>query len=527
MMQIIKDICDFGFRRSGTPPAAKTEKYIYDKLKDVGLKDVKSETLDFTRWWSEKNELTIISNKTPGVLKDQIIETFPVWFSGSTPPEGITAEVIYVGYGTKSDFDQVDVSNKIALIDGKMIHNIFPTHNMFDTIIKAKRRGAIAAIITNNSPLDSISYIMRDTKTFPVLSISTPDGIYLKHLCTRYYQKLYVKFTLISKKGPATSNTIIGTLPGKTEDIILVGTHTDSTFTGAIDNATGNSGLITIAEYYAKIPLEKREKTMIFAAWTGHECGSIGSKLFAEMHEDILSKITTFILLDGFGCNGYYNEGNGGIVPTNFDERRVLLVTQNKVLLSFVLDSVMKYKLLPASYLSERFNIVADLPAFVSKKVPSILIIGKPILYHTKLDTIETLNPDQLERSAKAHIEIIDSIQSTPTEIIRANDRKVFDINEFITKNDKATHPSVSFYVIPEILTVGERAIFVPSVMLSPESIILSYKWDFDDGTTSDQVLEVRTFRKPGSYNVAYSIKDNFGNTSESTRVVRVLEKFT
>ncbi|MFX1238878.1 MAG: M28 family peptidase, partial [Promethearchaeota archaeon] len=54
------------------------------------------------------------------------------------------------------------------------------------------------------------------------------------------------------------SNTIIGTLPGKSEDIILIGTHTDSTFTGAFDNAAANSGLIFLAKYYANIPLENR-----------------------------------------------------------------------------------------------------------------------------------------------------------------------------------------------------------------------------------------------------------------------------
>lgn len=162
MLQFVKDLCNFGFRRSGTPPADKAEKYIYDKLKEVGLEDVQFEKLDFTRWWPEKHELTILSEKTPGVSEDQIIETFPAWFSGSTPPEGITAEVVYVGFGTKSDFNQVDVKDKIVLIEGKMILNFFPTHHerLFNTIGMAKKKGAVAAICTNGSPLDSISYII-------------------------------------------------------------------------------------------------------------------------------------------------------------------------------------------------------------------------------------------------------------------------------------------------------------------------------------------------------------------------------
>ncbi len=529
MLQIVKDLCNFGFRRSGTPPADKAEKYIYDKLRQVGLEDVQFEKIDFTRWWSEKHELKIIADETPGVSEDQIIETFPAWFSGSTSPEGITAEVVYVGYGTKSDFNQVDVKDKIALIEGKMILNFFPTHHerLFNTIGMAKKKGALAVICTNGSPLDSISYIIPTLESIlPTLSISNPNGEYLKQLCTRFHKKLFVRFVEISNRGPATSNTIIGALPGKTDDIILIGTHTDSTFAGALDNAAANAGLIILAKLYAKVPFEKREKTMLFVGWTGHECGSVGSKLFVEKHEDMLEKITTYILLDGFGCHGYYNEVNEGVVPTRLDERRGLFVTENQPLLSYTLNAVMKYNLLPAVYVSARAFPVADLPPFVVKDVPSILIIGKPILYHTTLDKIEIITPNQLERSTKAHVEIIDKIQTTPSEEIKNADGKLTDISQFITKKDGIASPSATFYVVPEVLTAGDLAIFVPAVLLSPEGIILSFEWDFSDGMTSDRIIMVRTFRKPGSYRVSFKIKDNFGNENTYEKRIRVLEKF-
>ncbi|TFF83729.1 MAG: M28 family peptidase [Promethearchaeota archaeon] len=537
MIQITKDLCDFGYRRSGTPPADKAEKYIYDKLKEVGLKDVKLEKLNYTRWWSEKHELMIISEKTPSVSEDQIINSFPAWFCGSTSQEGITAEVAHVGFGTKSDFDEVDVRGKIALIEGKMILNFYPTHSvrLFNTIKTAEKKGALAVILGNNSPLDLIHYINpfdlpspRDPPlpNLPALSISTPDFTYLKTLCTRYHEKLTMKFIQIAKTEPAISHTVIGTLPGKSDDIILIGTHTDSTFTGALDNAAANAGLIAIAKHYANMPLENREKTMVFAGWTGHECGSIGSKLFVEMHEEMLSKITTYILLDGFGCNGYYNQSDGGVVPTGVDERRGLFVSENQILLSFVLDAVIKYELLPAVYVSARALPVADLPAFIRNEVPSILIIGKPIFYHTKHDTIDIIQPDQLERSAKAHIEIIDAIHATPSEKIRNADGKTLDMTNFITKNEEVTTPSISIFTIPDVLSAGTLAIFVPSVITSPESVILSFQWKFEDGMTSDRLIMVRNFRKPGNYKIIFTIKDNFGNSYTCKKMIRVLEKY-
>ncbi len=531
MLDIVRNLCEFGYRRAGTPPADKAELYLYDKLKETGLPDVKLEEINYTRWWPEKYELTILSEHTPGVSKDQVIETFPAWFSDSTPKEGFVAEVIYVGYGTKSEFNEVDVNGKIALIDGKMVLNFFPTHNerLFDTVGTAKKMGALAVICTNGSPLDSITYMSPSPSIdgfLPFLSISTPDGIYLKHLCTRFYKKLVVKFTLHSKKGPATSNTIIGRLPGKSEDVILIGTHTDSTFTGALDNAAANAALIILARHYVKIPLEKREKTLLFVGWTGHECGSIGSKLFVQMHEDILPKITTFVLLDGFGCNEYYNQADGAIVPTNLDERRGLFVSENAVLLSFVLEAVLKYQLMPAAYVSARSLPAADLPPFIAKEVPSILIIGKPILYHTKLDTIDIIKPDQLERSLKAHIEIIDQILSTPSEKIKTADGKLTNLDQFITQKEGLNSPQIMFHVIPEVLVAGGLALFIPSVFVSPKGILLSIKWEFEDGMTSDRIIMIRSFRKAGSYKVRLKVTDNFGNIGIQERIIRVVEKY-
>jgi len=538
IFQIVKDLCNFGFRRAGTPPADNAERYIYEKLKEAGVEDVELEKVNFTRWWSERHELTIISENTPGVAENQNIETFPSWYSVSTPPEGIIAEVAYVGYGTKSDFREINVKDKIALIDGKMILNFRPTHRVFNTIDVAQKKGAKAVICINGSPVDTISYTnftpmyeLPSTQSIPslslpVFSISNHDGEYLKHLCTRYHKKLTVKLVEISKTGPATSNTIIGTLPGKTDDIIVIGTHTDSTFTGAFDNAAANAGLITLAKYYAKISPENREKTMIFAGWTGHECESIGSRIFVEMHEEMLSKITTFIELDGFGCNGYYNQADGGIVATNMDERRGIFITDNSILLEFASDAVLKYKLLPAVYLSALLLQVGDYAPFANKGVPSLLIIGKSPLYHTELDTIDTIRPNQLERSAKAHIEIINRIQAANAEDIKNSDRKQFDVNKFIIKKEEIPKPSVYFDVVPEVLTVGDFAVFVPSVISNPDSILLSYEWDLGDGMKSKSLMMVHAYRKPGSYTVRFKVIDNYGNSATQERVIRVVEKF-
>ena len=529
--QIMKEICDFGYRRAGTPIAVEAEKYIYQKLKEAKLPDVKLDEFQFTRWWAEKYELKLISERTPSIPADQIIETFPVHLSGFTEPEGVVAEMVYAGYGTSVDFEKIDVENKIVLVDGIMILNFAPSQqvNLFNSLNLAKKKGALGAIFTNNSPLDSISYVGVDEvrgwkRRLPALSVNNFDGQYLRTLCTRNQGKVSVKFTLDVKTEKAPSNMILGTLPGKTEDIILLGTHVDSTFTGAVDNAGANAGLLALAKYFAQIPLEKRDKTIVFAGWTGHECGLIGTFQFHTMYPEMVKKIATFIMLDGFGSKGWYNQVEGGVVETGLDERRGLFVSDNSLLWPIVKDAAFKYKLLPAAYISARQLPVSDLPPFIFANVPSIMIIGKPVFYHTKYDTIDKCTPEQLERTAKAHAYIIEKIQEIPASDIKEADAKPMDMKSYITKKEGITPIKGSFSILPYPIPEGFSTIFYPTVLTAPESIVLELEWDFGDGEKSPRILTRHAYEKAGTYKVTLKAIDNYGNESLSKRLIRVIK---
>ncbi len=532
MYQIMKELCEFGYRQAGTPIAVKSENYIYQKLKKAKLPEVKLDEFKFTRWWAEKQELKLIAEGTPSIPSDQIIETFPVHLSGFTDPEGVVAEMVYVGYGTSVDFEKIDVENKIVLVDGIMVLNFAPSQqvNLFNSLNLAKKKGALGAIFTNNSPLDSISYVGVDEvrgwkRRLPALSVNNFDGQYLRTLCTRNQGKLTVKFTLDVKTEQAPSSMILGTLPGKTDDIILIGTHVDSTFTGAVDNAGANAGLISLAKYFAQTPLEKRDKTIVFAGWTGHECGLIGTFQFHSMYPEMVKKIATFIMLDGFGSKGWYNQVEGGVVETGLDERRGLFVSDNSLLWPIVKDAVFKYNLLPAAYVSARQLPVSDLPPFIFANVPSIMIIGKPVFYHTKYDTVDKCTPDQLERTAKAHAYLIEKIQELPASDIISADAQEMDMKSYITEREGITPPHVSFSILPYPITEGFSAIFYPTVMSAPESILLELEWDFGDGEKSPRILTRHAYEKAGIYEVTLRAMDNFGNITTEKRTVRVIKK--
>nr|MDO8091297.1 M28 family peptidase [Candidatus Sigynarchaeota archaeon] len=530
MYQIVEDLCGFGYRIAGTLAAEKAEGYIYKKLKDAGLQEVNLEPFSFNRWWVEKHELIVLAKDNPAVPSDQTVETFPVYFSGSTEPKGITAEMVYAGYGTAADFEKVDVKDKIVLIDSKMILNFYPVFALFGSLNLAKQNGALGLVVINGSPLDAVTYIFLGEgvegweERIPALSVNNDDGNYLKSLCTKQ-GKLTVKLVEKVRTETANSNIVVGTLPGKTDDIILIGTHTDSTFTGAVDNAGANAGLIALAKHYAQTPPDKRDKTMVFAGWTGHEAAFLGVNKFVEMHKDMLDKVVTFIMLDGFGSKGWYNQADGGVVETGTDEKRGLFISDNPVLTPLVMEAVLKYNLLPAAYVSAKALPVSDLGPFIRAGVPSIMVIGKPVWYHTKYDTPDKCTPDQLERTAKAHVYFIDRIHETPTQQIKEADGKLTDINKLITKREGVAPATGMFTVTPHPVIEGQPAVFHVTVFTSPESIILDLNWDFGDGATSKLPIAIHTYERAGTYEASLKTVDNYGNTSTVKKLVRVIKK--
>jgi len=409
-----------------------------------------------------------------------------------------------------------------------MILNFHPTFAVFGSLSLAKSKGALGAIIIGGAPLDAIPYIFlwegvegwRDR--LPALMVNNDDGNYLKSLCSK---KLTVRLVEDVRTEDASSNMVIGELPGMSEEAILVGTHTDSTFTGAVDNAGANAGLIGLAKHYAKTPRGKRGKTMVFAGWTGHEAAFLGANKFAQMHKDILEKTAVFIMLDGFGSKGYYNQADGGVVETGTDEKRGLFISDNLVLIPPVIEAALKYRLLPAAYVSARALPVSDLGPFIRAGIPSIMIIGKPVWYHTVYDTIDKLTPDQLERSLKAHIHVIDELHRIPASKIKEADGKLKDIKEFVTRKPGAAPPSGHFTVTPNPVPEGCPAIFHITVFTAPESVVLEVEWDFGDGATSTSLIGVHAYQKPGTYRATLKVTDSNGNTVTAKRTVRVTRK--
>lgn len=528
MMDFIK----IGWRRAGTEEAHKTANYILKRFNEFGLEDTRLEPFEMLFYNPKKWELIVKCDSLPN--KQTKIESFPSWHTKSSEIGGTEAELVYAGWGTSKEFRKIDVNKKIVLIDSNRMMSFYPTMDFYRSYETARKKGAVGLISIHDSPPNTIfaeyatrHQTLKDTNlesgSIPSLHIGFESGLYLKAL-VQSEEEVKVNLLLDSEIKPSMTDNLIGRLEGKKKDeIILIGTHIDSWFDGAIDNAGGNAGFLELADYYSQIPKNQREKTMIFAGFAGHESGSIGVIEFANRHKSWFNKITTYCMIDGFGSKGYILESpSRNPIETRLDEAKALFTTDNQVLFDFLSDAAFKYKLFPSMYASAVAGPYSDLGPLVAANVPSVMIIGKGIFYHTIQDTADKVLPNQLERTAKAHIEIINKIHETPTSLIKNADKKGIKIPEKADPKKRGT-VNFSFNITANPVIKGNMTILYLTSYLCENRIIIGMKWTLENGVEVRSPVLPQTFRKIGPHKVILTLIDNYGNEYAIEKYVNVI----
>ena len=160
----------------------------------------------------------------------------------------------------------------------------------------------------------------------------------------------------------------------------------------------------------------------------------------------------------------------------------------------------------------------------VAAKFPSIMLIVNVIFYHTIQDTADKVLPEQLERTAKAHVEIISKIHETPTNIIKDADRKGIKLPE---RKDQSKRGAVhfSFNIAPNPVMKGTMALCYLTSYTCKDRIIVDLRWTLENGSEIHSPILPQTFRKIGENIIKLTLTDNFGNDYTISKSVFVIKK--
>lgn len=286
-----------GFRLAGTPAENEAADWIKEEMLKIGLKDVTKESFPVDAWKFNSARVDVIS---PSEIS-QTLEAGPFTGIKGTSPEGITGEVLYVGAGTKNDYENIDATDKIVLIDTDAYHTYW--YNIIFEQAEARGAKAIIATVLDSGPgtYNEDLITVQDVQGFvniPAVMINKKDGDML-----RSSLKNNVNITVNIKSNidityDAKGHYVYGKILGKNpESQIMLGGHYDAYWDGFLDNASSLGSMLTIAK--AMIDSEyKPENTIVFIINGAEEFGKAncyfdyctGANAIMKMHPEWIEK---------------------------------------------------------------------------------------------------------------------------------------------------------------------------------------------------------------------------------------------
>lgn len=328
---------DLGPRFTGSPALKSWHDFIATQLAGAGL-SVQREPVPIDWWWHRKWSLKLIQNGAETEVP--VASYYP--YSGHTPEGGIVADAMDVGTGLPQDFLLADVAGKIAFeqvdllptkaalfyADASYVHDpertltpltdftrmsfsiLVPqisliTAGQTGSLTYAKMGGAVGAVIAlgvskanANGQYTPFGGHPGSDYGVPTVYVDRDTGAALK---AKIAQGAKLKLELVvDKHKDDRTDDIIATLPGMSDEVIIVNTHTDGT---SATEENGALALISLARYFAALPKTCRQRTMVFVLTPGHFHGGIEGDIdrFINKHPEIMAKAVASLTTEHLG----------------------------------------------------------------------------------------------------------------------------------------------------------------------------------------------------------------------------------
>lgn len=486
LMADVHTITGFGWRRNGSAAAELTASFFRKQFELNGL-DTTVESWPFNLYYPQEWSLT--AHPVSGTADDVPWQanSIPIWYSA---PGTVRGEAVYIDARSGNpDLAGFDIDGKVLLVDVSYVGNFSATDGSpvrdAGLYAAAVSRGAVGYVRRAGAPGNAVM-LMHFAQNFsthkesarlgaiPAFTVGQADfdrladaakaglEVGLSNVLTEVPKGEELVVTGGSL-GPgkhrlrAIVDDVVGVLPGLTDEVLIVAAHYDSTFDGAVDNATGNAVLLGLMRHYAALPVAKRAKTMVFLASGAHDTGDFDVYHFVEKHQDdILPRTVAFNWLDHMAA------GVDQAAPGNTVVHGVI-ATENGLLRSHIAEHMAAFGV-PIEPVIGPASTIGHLPPYV----PSYNVTLAPSWYHSPEDTAEKVPREALATMAAAQLSLLDTLMSTQGSDLRAANHPATAIAG-ATRKSRAANGSPerapgkvtdrAFFVVPPELPHGRHRV--------------------------------------------------------------------
>jgi hypothetical protein len=402
----------FWGRIIGTEADTENAEWMLARFRQLGLSDVHEQYFDLPPQWMPQSWSAVASSNGKTLALDT---AQPTYLSKATPPAGLDLEAVYSGLGSEADillardvkgkavfFYSTDTASRhVGISDG--------------AIKRLADRGAAAIFVIHGLPGNERTQFYPVNCPVPSFSLGQKDGLALRDMLAQASgEPVHVKLHLDVNLAPGRkSGTVWGSLPGTTDENVVVVAHRDGWFEGANDNATGVATLLGIAEYFAKIPKDKRRRTILFAGTTGHHNNSAESGAWFQQHPEFFLKTAllfnsehTGLKQTALGTNQFSN--SPAIYRWYAGDSPKLLAIANQAMEAFGVPTFPESSPSPPGEIGRYY-----------KNAPSIEIINTGYVWHSDQETAATISLTGMEAVTRTYAKIIADTDSIPMQDLR------------------------------------------------------------------------------------------------------------
>lgn len=439
----IEALCETPHRRPGSVFGQRAEDWLVERLSELGLQQVSKEPVPINVWESEQAALRV---------DDQQYSCFAVPNSAFAESP-IEASLVYAGNGSEREYNRVQVGGRVVVVDvrfptlptGVLLRvlrsayaisdprrelDLRSTHLLSfvrqnflggasesaagdDAYWRAYRRGAKGIVLVLKDQLGSANshYGPYDgiPKPLPGVWLSKQDGARLIRAAKAGTSSV---MTSVGTVRHGTMHNVWGTLPGQSEETILVTSHHDSPHRGAVEDGTGVAQVLTQAWAWSRVPLARRPKTMVFVLDAGHFYGSLGAHRFAEQHPEIMNRTDVLITLEHLAAKDV-TEAGGRYVDNGKAAFSAMFTTPDPKVIASVMSAFRKQPPRATACIPSTFfgpAPTSDAMGYVlQSNVPVVSWIACPPYLLDEHDTLDKISKEELEPIARTVTELVKS----------------------------------------------------------------------------------------------------------------------
>jgi hypothetical protein len=439
MMGWVTEVVDFGVRRPGTAAGHRVEAWVADRFRELGLRDVRAEPVDVPVW--EPGEARVVAWPEGRAGDAVTVPGFPLPFT--RPTAGTEADLVPMASAGGSDgadalrgaigLESLQLGRLPGAFTATLATGRCDPDGELDAhehllpfgprlgkeVDVAVEAGAAGYVGVMDVPWDTRDYYVPYDgvdRALPAVWVDRVGGEVLRGVLASAAAgggdpvpvPVRARLEVDAGHRPGRTANVVGSLPGASDEWVVIGSHHDAPWASAVEDGTGIALVLAQARFWAGVPAERRPHNLLFLLNGGHMVDGTGVRSFLAGRGGWLDRVVLSVHLEHAAAACEARDGR--LVATGDPEVRWWFASrepgiERSVSEALAAEGVGRSWILPPEAFGE--HPPTDGGPFHSYGVPLVDFLSAPAYLFDACDTLDKVHEASLEPINRAAARIV------------------------------------------------------------------------------------------------------------------------